>query len=115
MSAETSKRRPSGEIDELLVQSIGRWGFLVAALVIVYDILLLRGYPFPSAIENLRKPAYTIAAVLLVIAVIVITFLGYRLITMRVATTRRQIYPVFLPATALLASVIGVLLMTVPK
>ncbi len=115
MSAETTDRRPTADIDQLLVQSIGRWGFAVAALVILFDVLLMRGYPFPSALDGLRGPVYTVVAVLLLMAVAWITFLGYRLVTMRVATTRRQIYPVFLPATALVASIVGFLLMSAPK
>lgn len=114
MSAETTGRRTT-DIDQLLVQSIGRWGFLTAALVILFDVLIMLGYPFPLALDALRGPVYTVAAVLLLIAVAWVTFLGYRLVTLRVATTRRQIYPVFLPATALLASVIGFLLMSAPK
>lgn len=115
MSAETTDRRPAAEIDQLLVQSIGRWGFITAGLVIAFDVLVMLAYPFPSALNPLRGPLYTISAIALLIAVAWITFLGYRLVTMRVATTRRQIYPVFLPATALIASVVGFLLMTVPK
>lgn len=115
MSAETTDARPPADIDRLLVQSIGRWGFVTAALVIVFDVLVLRGYPFPSALNGLRGPVYAVAAVLLLVAVVWVTFLGYRLVTMRVVTSRRQIYPVFLPATALAASVIGFLLMSVPK
>lgn len=115
MSAETTDRRPSAEIDQLLVQSIGRWGFLSAALVILFDVLLLFGYPFPAALDAVRGPVYTVAAVLLLIAVAWITFLGYRLVTMRIATTRRQVYPIFLPATALVASVASFLLMSAPK
>ncbi len=115
MSAETTDRRPAADIDQLLVQSIGRWGFITAALVILFDVLVMLGYPFPSGLDALRGPAYSIAAVLLLLAVAWVTFLGYRLVTMRVATTRRQVYPVFLPATALLASVVGFLLMSAPK
>lgn len=115
MSAETTDRRPVAEIDALLVQSIGRWGFLTAALVIIFDVLLMLGYPFPDNLDALRGPVYTVVAILLLIAVAWITFLGYRMVTMRVARTRRQIYPVFLPATAVVASIVGFLLMTVPK
>ncbi|HMM41605.1 MAG TPA: hypothetical protein PKA95_06870 [Thermomicrobiales bacterium] len=115
MSAETTDRRPVAEIDRLLVQSIGRWGFLTAVLVILFDVLLMLGYPFPSALDALRGPVYTVVAVLLLIAVTWVTFLGYRLVTLRVARTRRQIYPVFLPVTAVVASIVGFLLMTAPK
>lgn len=115
MSAETTDRRPVAEVDRLLVQSIGRWALLTAALVILFDVLLMLGYPFPDALDVLRGPVYTVVAVLLLIAVAGITFLGYRMVTMRVARTRRQIYPVFLPATAVVASIVGFLLMTAPK
>lgn len=105
----------TAEVDRLLIQSIGRWGLITAALLIVFDTLVLLGYPFPGSMETARRIVYTVAAVILLSAVAWITFLGYRLVTLRVATARRQVYPVFLPITVLFASIIGFLLMTVPK
>ncbi len=119
MSAEpttdSSTTERSVEVDRLLIRSIGRWGLITAASLLVFDALVLLGYPFPDALESVRGVVYTAVAAILLIAVVWVTFLGYRLVTLRVATARRQVYPIFLPMTILLASIIGFLLMTVPK
>lgn len=115
MTADTTDRHPATNIDRLLVQSLARWGFIIAALVILFAVLVMLGYPFPDSLDGARGVAYTIAAIGLLLAVIWMTFLGYRVVTMRVATSRQQVYPIFLPVTALVASVVGFLLMSAPK
>lgn len=113
--ADVPESERTAEVDRLLIQSIGRWGLITAVLLLVFDAMVLLGYPFPDALETVRGVVYTTIAVILLIAVAWVTFLGYRLVTLRVATARRQVYPIFLPITVLLASIIGFLLMTVPK
>jgi hypothetical protein len=110
VTREEGQRRPS--VDDLLVRSVVRWALLAGLLTILYDLAILYGYPFPDAIEGLRRPFYTIGAVALLLAIGFITFLGYRLVSFRVVRSKRLIYVIFLPAVLLLSSIAGFLLLT---
>ena len=106
---------PHVDIDELLVRSITRWALSLSGLILLYDALILAGYPFPSFMEVVRGPTYLLFGVALLVGVFVISFLAYRLITMRVVRSRRTIWVLFLPAVVLVASIGSLLLLSAPK
>ena len=103
------------DIDALLVRSVTRWALSVSGLILLYDALILGGYPFPSFIDAARGVAYSLFGVALLVAVLVISFLAYRMITLRVVRSRRTIWLLLLPAVVLLASIGCFLLLSAPK
>ena len=103
------------DIDRLLIQQIGRWAIVVTLLLALYDVAMLRSWPFPDAIDVLQGPFYVLVGIGLILATAAITFLGYRIVTMRVARRARSVYLIFLPAVFFLSSVIGFLLLTAPR
>ena len=109
---ETAERP---DIDRLLVRQIGRWAVVVTVLLSLFDVAMLRAWPFPQAIDVLRGPFYVLVGLLLLLVTLAITFLGYRIVTMRVARRARSVYVIFLPAVFLLSTIIGFLLLTAPR
>lgn len=109
------RRESTPDIDRLVVASISRWALIIAGLIIVLDILLLAGYPFPGFVDALRGPAYALLGAGVLLGVVAVTFLGYRLVTMRVVRSPRTIWIIFLPAVVLLASVGSFALLSAPK
>ena len=103
------------DIDRLLIRQIGRWALAVTMLLALFDIAMLRSWPFPEAIEFLRGPFYVVAGVALLAGTLAITFLGYRIVTMRVARRARSVYLIFLPAVFLFSTIVGFLLLTAPR
>ncbi len=103
------------DIDQLLVRQIGRWAAIVTVLLALFDVAMLRTWPFPDAIDIFRGPFYVLAGVLLIAATLAITFLGYRIVTMRVVRQARSAYLIFLPAVFLFSTVVGFLLLTAPR
>lgn len=110
-----SGSRPASEIDELLQQQIARWALAVTVLLAMFDIAMLRSWPFPSALDRLRGPFYVLVAIALLLATAAITFLGYRIVTMGVAQRVRSVYLIFLPAVFLASTIVGFLLLTAPR
>jgi hypothetical protein len=103
------------EIDRLLVQQIGRWAIVVTILLALFDVAMLRSWPFPDPIDVLQGPFYVLAGLGLLVATAAITFLGYRIVTMRVAQRARSVYLIFLPGVFLMSSIVGFLLLTAPR
>lgn len=110
--AEPTAPQPS--IDQIVVQSIGRWALVVTASILVFDTLVAFNYPFPVESTMARGAVYSAGGVALVLATVAVTFLGYRVVTMRVARRARAVYPLFLPAITLISSVVAVLLLAAP-
>ena len=106
---------PSESIDELLVGSIARWAWRVTLGIALFDLAILTSYPFPGGIEALRGVAYGLFAVVVLLATLAITFLGFRVVTTRIVGRSRAVYIIFLPAMVLLASLLGFAIMTSPK
>ena len=73
------QRPPS--VDDLLLRSITRWGVGIAALIVLFDVAVTQGYPFPLASHVIRGVFYAAAAVALLLAAAFTTFLGYRIVT----------------------------------
>jgi hypothetical protein len=103
------------EIDELLIRQIGRWAVVLTVLLALFDVAMLRSWPFPDAIEAARGVFYVVVAVVLLLATLAVTFLGYRIVTMRVARRARSVYLIFLPGVFLISTVVGFLLLTAPR
>ena len=103
------------DIDELLARQIGRWAVIVTVLLALFDVAMLRSWPFPDAVDVLRGPFYVLAGLLLIVSTLAITFLGYRMVTMRVVRRARSVYLIFLPAVFLFSTVVGFLLLTAPR
>jgi uncharacterized membrane protein len=103
------------DIDRLLVQQIGRWAVVVTVLLALYDVAMLRSWPFPDAIDVLQGPFYILVGLVLIAATAAISFLGYRIVTMRVAYRARSVYLIFLPGVFLVSSIVGFLLLTAPR
>ncbi|HEX5165869.1 MAG TPA: hypothetical protein VFV93_10780 [Thermomicrobiales bacterium] len=111
MTTEASR----SEIDKLLIRQIGRWAVVLTILLALFDVAMLRSWPFPDAIEAARGAFYVIVAVALLLGTLLVTFLGYRIVTMRVATRARSVYLIFLPGVFLLSTIVGFLLLTAPR
>jgi len=103
------------DIDQLLIRQIGRWAVVVTILLALYDVAMMRTWPFPDAIEFLRGPFYVLAGLVLVVGTIAITFLGYRIVTMRIVRRARSAYLIFLPTVSLFSTIVGFLLLTAPR
>lgn len=106
---------PQPDIDRLLVQQIGRWAVVVTVLLALFDVAMLRSWPFPEPLDAVRGVFYTVAGLILLLATLAITFLGYRMVTMRVVRRARSVYLIFLPAVFLLSTIVGFLLLTAPR
>ena len=109
---ETAERP---DIDRLLVRQIGRWAVVMTVLLALFDVAMLRSWPFPDAFDAVRGPFYVLAAVLLLAGTFVITVLGYRIVTMGIARRARSVYLIFLPAVFLFSTIVGFLLLTAPR
>jgi hypothetical protein len=88
---------------------------IVVLLIVVFDVAVLASYPFPDQIDALRTPFYVILGIAILIAATFITFLGYRIASMRVVRESRPLFVIFLPAVALIGSGIGFLLLAAPR
>jgi hypothetical protein len=108
----TEHRSPS--VDELLLRSITRWAIGIAALIVLFDIAVTQGYPFPLDSHVIRGVFYTAAAVALLLAAAFTTFLGYRIVTTGFARGKLPIFMVFLPAVVCVSSVIAALFLAAP-
>ncbi len=106
---------PQTEIDRLLVRLIGRLAVAVTVMLALFDVAMLRSWPFPDALDVIRGPIYVFVAVLLVAATLAITFIGYRVVTMRIVRRARSVYLIFLPAVFLFSTIIGFLILTAPR
>ncbi len=106
---------PRPDIDRLLIRQIGRWAVVNTVLLALFDVAMLRSWPFPAALDAVRGVFYVAAALFLLLGTLAITFLGYRIVTMRVAHRARSVYLIFLPAVFLLSTIVGFLLLTTPR
>jgi hypothetical protein len=103
------------DIDTLLVRSIARWAIVVSIMLFAFDLAILAGWPFPIDSGAIRGAFYSILGVALLGAAAFITFVGYRVVTLRVARESRAVYLLFLPAVVVLTSIVGFLLFTGPR
>jgi hypothetical protein len=99
----------------LLIRQIGRSAVVLTVLLALFDVAMLRSWPFPDAIEAARSVFYVAVAIALLLATLAVTFLGYRIVTMRVARRVRSVYLIFLPAVFLISTIVGFLLLTAPR
>jgi hypothetical protein len=106
---------PAPDIDALLVRSIVRWSLITVSLIVGYVVAVFAGYPYPEAIGGTRGAFYVTTGAVLVIAAGFITFLGYRLVTMRVIGQGRTLYLIFLPIAMVLSSLVAILLVAAPE
>ena len=109
-----ARERDSRDIDALLLRSITRWSLLLSVLVIVFDMLVLRGYPFPVDAPALRGVFYTAGGIALLLAVGFTTFLGYRIVTTRFSRSGAQQFIVFLPCLLSVSSLLAALFLSTP-
>jgi uncharacterized membrane protein len=107
------QRPPS--VDDLLLRSITRWAVGIAALIVLFDVAVTQGYPFPLASHVIRGVFYAAAAVALLLAAAFTTFLGYRIVTTGFARGKLPVFMVFLPAVACVSSVIAALFLAAPS
>jgi hypothetical protein len=110
--ADKQQRQPS--VDELLVQSIARWALGITVGIVLFDVLVAAGYPFPGSSTTLRGVSYSVAGIALLLAAGFIAFLGYRIVSLRFVRRSRAVYVIFLPAVALLSSVVALLFLGAP-
>lgn len=106
---------PQADIDRLLVRQIAGWAAVVTVLLALFDVAMLRSWPFPDALDAVRGVFYVVVAVILLFGTLAITFLGYRIVTMRVVRRARSVYLIFLPAVFLASTIVGFLLLTAPR
>ncbi len=102
-SSELTQTR-SGE--EQFVRYLARWALLVSAVILVFDLAVVRNYPFPSFLGNtVRGLFYTGLSILLLLASVFLAFLGYRIITLKYVGRTKALYGIFLPAVLFATSV----------
>lgn len=93
------------------VRWLAKLALITSLLIIVFDVAILRNYPFPGIAENLRAVFYSAFGLGLMAASLVFAFLGYRVITMRYAGRTKAIYLIFLPPVLLVTSLVWLLLL----
>lgn len=113
-TATSENGTPLGQIDRELVDATNRVGIWTTGGIFLYIVALLQGYPFPAVIDVLRGPVYVGIIAVLAITSLVLLFLGYRFITLRVVRRVRTIYPTLLPTVALGSFILGLLFMAAP-
>ena len=111
MSKKTAIRQTSTEGDAAFLRWLGRWALLTSLLLIVFDIAVLRNYPFPGFIDGLRGAFYSAFGIILAIASLGFAFLGYRVITTRYQGRVRDIDLLFLPPVLLVTSLVWLLML----
>ena len=94
------------------VHTIANWAAALSVLIVLYDVAVLRRYPFPQALEVLRAPFYTIIGATLVIGALFCAFLGYRIISLRYARRTRAIYVIFFPLVLLVCSLFWLIVLS---
>ena len=94
------------------VRTIANWAAALSVLMLLYDVAVLRRYPFPDALELLRAPFYTVIGALLVLAALFCAFLGYRIISLRYARRTRAIYVIFFPLVLLVCSLFWLIVLS---
>lgn len=110
----TSTSATNEYVDALLVRSTVRWSLVVAASIALYAVAVFAGYPYPAAIDGTRVYIYVVTGIVLVLAGAFLTFLGYRMLTMRVIRQGRTLYVILLPAVMLLSVAISILMLAAP-
>jgi hypothetical protein len=103
------------ELDALIVRSVARWALGIVVTIALLDLAALRSWPFPIFADALRGPFYVLAIVVTLLATVFVTVAGYRFMTMGVERRVRVLFLIFLPAAALMSSVLGFLLLTAPR
>jgi hypothetical protein len=111
--SQPSHARP--EVDALIVQSVQRWALITVGLIVLFNLAILRSYPFPDALGWGRAVFYTVLGASTVIATLVVTFLGYRLMSMHVVRRPRTLFVIFLPTATIIASAFVILLLAAPR
>lgn len=111
MNKKAAARQTSPEGDADFLRWLGRWALLTSLLLIVFDVAVIRNYPFPGFIDGLRATFYSVFAIILALASLGFAFLGYRVITTRYHGRVRDIYLLFLPPVLLVTSLVWLLLL----
>lgn len=114
-AAPATEPESGPSIDELLVSSIARWAVVTTLGIATFDLAVLASYPFPGALDALRGVVYGALAVILLLGTLALTFLGFRIVTLRVVGRSRAVYVIFLPMMLLIASLLGFVIVTAPK
>lgn len=109
MNADRSSRQA---IDDELVRTIARWSLVVTACIAAFDVAILWNYPFPLSSTWARGLFYSLAGIALVLGALACAFLGYRIISLRLARRSWRTYAYFLPLMALLGSAIWLYLLS---
>jgi hypothetical protein len=94
------------------VRTIANWAGALSVLILLYDVAVLRRYPFPDALAALRAPFYTLVGAALVLAALFCAFLGYRIVTLRYARRTRAIYVIFFPLVLLACSLFWLIVLS---
>jgi hypothetical protein len=97
------------------VRSVQRWALVAVALIVIFDLAILRSYPFPDALGWGRAVFYTILGAATVILSAIVTFLGYRFVSMRVTRRPRTLFIIFLPAATIISSAFVIMLLAAPR
>jgi hypothetical protein len=103
------------DLDAQIVRSVSRWALGIVIAIVLLDLAALRSWPFPAFADALRGLFYVVAVVIALLATVFVTVAGYRFMTLGVERRVRVLFLIFLPAVALLSSVLGFLLLTAPR
>ncbi len=109
-----SKEQPTASSragNTAFVRWLAKWAVITSLLILAFDVAILRNYPFPGSIENLRAVFYLAVGCGLVVASLAFAFLGYRIVSMRYAGRSKAIYLIFLPPVLLVTSLVWLLLL----
>jgi hypothetical protein len=111
MSSDSNR---GSNVDELLLRSILRWAIGLSCLIVLFDVAVTRGYPFPLDSLAIRGAFYAAAGVALLLAAGFTTFLGYRIVTTRFTQRKLAVFVTFLPLVVCVSSVVAGLFLAAP-
>lgn len=103
-----------GSVEKLLLRSIRNWALVLSALIVLFDVAVMYGYPFPLDSRSIRGVFYVAAAVALLLATAFTTFLGYRIVTTRFTRSKLSVFSVFLPVVVCVSSIVAALFLAAP-
>lgn len=109
--SENQPDSSSREGNASFVRWLAKWALITSLLIIVFDVAILRNYPFPGSNQSLRAVFYSVYGAGLLIASLAFAFLGYRIVSLRYSRRAKAIYLIFLPPVLLVTSLIWLLLL----
>ena len=109
--SENQPVSPSREGNASFVRWLARWAVITSLLIIIFDVAILRNYPFPVGSQGLRAVFYSVYGFGLIVASLGFAFLGYRIVSLRYARHAKAIYLIFLPPVLLVTSLVWLLLL----